>query len=384
MNWQKLSNGVLLKNAPTLNTLGKTYETDIAELGYNLHEIYPKDDLTINPMIIGYFRLLTNELIAIHRDDSMFMDEADIKKWQSGLFPMMDFEEEEMLRKGIAVRSITQEYIESACGTKVRNNKIDNGKYVFIFSDGKLVDFGSSNGLSSDARDFLNVDAFIREASKWYNGDMSRIICEINLQAECFMTMDIDILCSKVMLKPFAYPNGCINYIAAAVHYKSYDVDFRELINSTHGAYEIVEKNNCVTKIKAHGVIFTNVADLEHCSDGLNMNSGSEESDINTTGYVYVMINPSLPNYVKIGKTTREPSERAKELSSATGVPTPFILVYYKLFKDCNKAESVIHTYFEEKGARVSGNREFFEVSTNEAIDMINFYFKIEEDSKNE
>ena len=31
-------------------------------------------------------------------------------------------------------------------------------------------------------------------------------------------------------------------------------------------------------------------------------------------GYVYVLMNPSLQNMVKIGKTTREPEERAKEL----------------------------------------------------------------------
>ena len=92
------------------------------------------------------------------------------------------------------------------------------------------------------------------------------------------------------------------------------------------------------------------------------------------------MVNPSLPNLVKIGKTTREPNERAKELSLATGVPTPFILVYYKPFKDCHLAETVIHHFFEEKGTRVNGNREFFQVSTTEAIDIINLYFKIEQE----
>ena len=92
------------------------------------------------------------------------------------------------------------------------------------------------------------------------------------------------------------------------------------------------------------------------------------------------MVNPSLPNLVKIGKTTREPNERAKELSSATGVPTPFILVYYKPFKDCHFAELVIHNYLKEKGVQVNDNREFFKVSTTYAIDIINLYFKIEQE----
>ena len=98
----------------------------------------------------------------------------------------------------------------------------------------------------------------------------------------------------------------------------------------------------------------------------------------NSFGYVYVMINPSLPDIVKIGKTTRDPNERAKELSAASGVPTPFILVYYKPFKDCHLAELVIHKYFEDKGARVNGNREFFKVTTVEAIDMIDLYHKMQ------
>ena len=91
------------------------------------------------------------------------------------------------------------------------------------------------------------------------------------------------------------------------------------------------------------------------------------------------MVNPSLPNIVKIGKTTRDPNERAKELSSATGVPTPFILVYSKPFADCHFAEKVIHGYLEDKGVRVSGNREFFQISTSEAIDLINVYYSIEQ-----
>ena len=43
-------------------------------------------------------------------------------------------------------------------------------------------------------------------------------------------------------------------------------------------------------------------------------------------------------------------------------------------------AESIIHQFFEEKGARVNGNREFFQVSTTEAIDLIYLYFKMEEE----
>ena len=91
-----------------------------------------------------------------------------------------------------------------------------------------------------------------------------------------------------------------------------------------------------------------------------------------TCGYVYVMINPSYgEDVVKIGKTTKEPEERAKELSAATGVATPFIVAYKRLFKNCHYAEKLIHQILEEKGCRVNTNREFFSISAPDAINVI-------------
>lgn len=91
-------------------------------------------------------------------------------------------------------------------------------------------------------------------------------------------------------------------------------------------------------------------------------------------GYVYVLVNPSMEGYVKIGKTKRKPEVRVQELSQATGVPTPFILAYAACVNDCSHAETYLHTFFETKGKRVSDNREFFDVTTTEAIDAIHQY----------
>ena len=88
-------------------------------------------------------------------------------------------------------------------------------------------------------------------------------------------------------------------------------------------------------------------------------------------GFIYVLINPSLDGLVKIGKTTRSPVNRVNELSSATGVPTPFQLVYWAEFSDCDSAERVLHNIFTERGARVSDNREFFRVQAHEAITAV-------------
>lgn len=88
-------------------------------------------------------------------------------------------------------------------------------------------------------------------------------------------------------------------------------------------------------------------------------------------GYVYVLVNPSLPNCVKIGKTRVDPSSRAGELSSATGVPTPFIVAYDAYLKDCDAGESFVHALLESQGVRLSKNREFFSVTPTQAIKAV-------------
>lgn len=88
-------------------------------------------------------------------------------------------------------------------------------------------------------------------------------------------------------------------------------------------------------------------------------------------GYIYVLINPTMPNIAKVGKTARDPQDRVAELSGATGVATPFVLVYKELFADCSFAETYIHQILEDKGYRVSQNREFFTAPLDEIIKTI-------------
>lgn len=374
MSWHKLSNGILLKNAPIHTSLNDAYDADIQELGYNRYELYAGDYFSFKPTIIGYFKLLTRELIAFHRDDDVIMSQVDIDNYMSELFELREEQEEDLLKEGIENKAISQSYIESVCGRKADGDTLSNGKYIFEFKDGFLSDFRQADGISALARDVLDIDGYIKSAYSWYNGDMSKIIREINLHADCFGIIDLTYIKSESIRKQFSYPNGCCNYIAMAAHYKSCDVDFEDVLNSMHGAYEVIDNNALSMKIKAYGKVFVQITETDSSTPDVSM------VDNDSFGYVYVMINPSLPDVVKIGKTTREPCERAKELSSATGVPTPFILVYSKPFADCHFAEKVIHGYFEKKGARVNGNREFFRVSTMEAIDLINLYHKMEQE----
>jgi len=87
------------------------------------------------------------------------------------------------------------------------------------------------------------------------------------------------------------------------------------------------------------------------------------------SGYVYVLTNSSTSGIVKIGKTRQNPDERAKALSSSSGVPAPFVVVYQAYFEDCHKAERFVHSKLEN--FRVSNNREFFRVATHVAVDAI-------------
>ena len=87
------------------------------------------------------------------------------------------------------------------------------------------------------------------------------------------------------------------------------------------------------------------------------------------TEYVYVLVNHSIPGMVKIGMTTLTPEERAHQISSATGVPTPWIPVYsFKCFRS-DLLESDVHDRLS--AYRVNDNREMFAVTSEQARQVI-------------
>lgn len=75
-------------------------------------------------------------------------------------------------------------------------------------------------------------------------------------------------------------------------------------------------------------------------------------------GFVYILANESMPGIYKIGCTERSPAKRALELSSSTGVPTPFEVVCYGEFESFQAIEQEMHRYFGNW--RVNESREFF------------------------
>ncbi len=89
--------------------------------------------------------------------------------------------------------------------------------------------------------------------------------------------------------------------------------------------------------------------------------------------HIYILTNPMLPDLIKIGRTDRSPEERAAELSSASGVPTPFRVFRSFCVRESLSAEIAIHARLEEY--RVASNREFFRIDPEWAVAVIDELF---------
>ncbi len=84
-------------------------------------------------------------------------------------------------------------------------------------------------------------------------------------------------------------------------------------------------------------------------------------------GYIYILQNQAFgAHVVKIGRTAREPSVRAREIyAGATGVPMPFDLATAYSVSDCVLAEKRIHRRLA--AYRMNRLREFFRLSPSVA-----------------
>ena len=87
-----------------------------------------------------------------------------------------------------------------------------------------------------------------------------------------------------------------------------------------------------------------------------------------TKGYVYVLSNPAMPGYLKIGRSIHGGRSRAVEIDG-TGVPYPFELEFECFFEDCVEAESLVHEELEEW--RTNPKREFFRMDVSAATQAV-------------
>lgn len=92
-------------------------------------------------------------------------------------------------------------------------------------------------------------------------------------------------------------------------------------------------------------------------------------------GYVYILINESYIDLIKIGSTSFKSEERAKQLSTATGVPTPFKVAFEMFVDNCKEFEKKIHKRLADY--RVNPNREFFRFPLHKTIELM---YKLKEE----
>ena len=85
-------------------------------------------------------------------------------------------------------------------------------------------------------------------------------------------------------------------------------------------------------------------------------------------GWLYLITNPAMPGFVKVGMTTRTPEERAAELHD-TGSPAPYTVASAWPVDDVQAAERDAHAALARY--RVIDAREWFRLSVPAAIEAL-------------
>jgi len=87
--------------------------------------------------------------------------------------------------------------------------------------------------------------------------------------------------------------------------------------------------------------------------------------------YIYILENELMPSMVKIGFTKNKPSDRVKQINAATGVALDFDVVYQFPCFNAHDLEKEIHIYLEKNGFRVNKKKEFFNITVEQAVSVI-------------
>lgn len=111
----------------------------------------------------------------------------------------------------------------------------------------------------------------------------------------------------------------------------------------------------------------------------------AKEKPVNHTdkGYVYILTNPSFrEDWVKIGKSSRPVDVRSKELDN-TAVPLPFEIYATMKTSHYGEIEGFLHNILGKiAGKRIRSNREFFNVSPEDALEAFYQIAKIIDDAE--
>jgi hypothetical protein len=89
----------------------------------------------------------------------------------------------------------------------------------------------------------------------------------------------------------------------------------------------------------------------------------AKEAQDSTGGVVYILTNPAMPGFIKIGRTQHSVSQRMQDLDN-TSVPVAFCCFYAARVDNAKAVESALHAAFNS--TRIRSNREFFYVKPDE------------------
>ena len=95
---------------------------------------------------------------------------------------------------------------------------------------------------------------------------------------------------------------------------------------------------------------------------------------------VYILANPSFPDFIKIGRCT-DIDQRLASLSSNTALPLPFECIFACTVDDPKTVEQTLHRAFSEH--RVNPRREFFRMSPEPVIELLQLLSKGEVEPNN-
>lgn len=94
-----------------------------------------------------------------------------------------------------------------------------------------------------------------------------------------------------------------------------------------------------------------------------NLDMSVHNDEVFYDGFIYLLVNPSLPNWVKIG-LSKNPEERIKKLATAN--PTPFVIYHAWTTDNMRAAERICHKLLDSH--RAASRREFFDIRTGVVI----------------
>jgi T5orf172 domain-containing protein len=149
-------------------------------------------------------------------------------------------------------------------------------------------------------------------------------------------------------------PEGCVNLIYIDPPFNS-NRNYEKNVSPARTWGETKEKRTFEDRQGStrglHRTHVRGVCRLERRGGGVtNLSPSPYERAMGEIEYIYILFNQSIPGLVKIGKTERDPDERAREFSQATGVATPFEVGYAAAFADCDVAERYLHAVLEHNG----------------------------------